>query len=186
VAAFGSVYEDLISYEYYPPFLARAFNFATAAVYGVEAAGEASLPLGAGATASASAAYTLLFSRNLRDEPRYFLKELPFRPRHTLRAQLTAGPEWLVGRLELRAQSEQFLNRTEEGRLPARALVHASVEAALPFARAVRLTAQVKNVFDVQAHDVDGYPLPGRAFYAGVRAELGDRSPERSSQEQAR
>lgn len=183
VAAFGSLYEDLISYEYYPPFLARAYNFATAAVYGVEAAGEAGLPLGA----AISAAYTLLFSLNLRDEPRYFLKALPFRPRHSLRAQLSGGPEWLTGRLEVRAQSEQFINRTEEGQLPARALVHASVESVLPFSRWMRLTVQVKNVFDVHAQDVDGYPLPGRSFYAGLRAELGDRSPsQKPSQEQAR
>ncbi|HVE87640.1 MAG TPA: TonB-dependent receptor, partial [Myxococcales bacterium] len=168
VAGFGSLYEDLISYEYYPPFLARAFNFATAAVYGVEAS--AQLELG---PASATAAYTLLFSQNLRDEPRYFLKELPYRPRHTLRASVTAGPSWLQGRAELALQSEQFTNRTEENVLPARALVNASVEAELPFARFCRAAVEVKNAFDARVEDVDGYPLPGRAFFVGLKAQLG-------------
>jgi len=165
---FGALYEDLISYEYYPPFLARAFNFATAAVYGMEASGRLDLE-----GVSGTAAYTLLFSRNLRDEPRYYLKELPYRPRHTLRAAVTAGPRWLQGRAELHLQSEQFTNRTEENVLPARALVNASVEAELPFARFCRATAEVKNVFGAQVEDVDGYPLPGRAFYVGLKAQLG-------------
>jgi iron complex outermembrane receptor protein len=165
---FGALYEDLISYEYYPPFLARPFNFATAAVYGAEASAQVELPY-----ASATAAYTLLFSRNLRDEPRYFLKELPYRPRHTLRAAVTVGPRWLQGRAELSAQSGQFTNRTEENVLPARALVNASVELELPFARFCRATAEVKNALDARVEDVDGYPLPGRAFYVGLKAQLG-------------
>ncbi|HYV47302.1 MAG TPA: TonB-dependent receptor [Myxococcaceae bacterium] len=170
---FGSLYEDLISYEYYPPFLARAFNFATAAVYGAEASGQLEFPY-----ASATAAYTLLFSRNLRDEPRYYLKELPYRPRHTLRAAVTAGPRWLQGRVELSAQSEQFTNRTEENVLPARALVNASVEVELPFARSCRATVEMKNALDAQVEDVDGYPLPGRAFYVGLKAQLGGTGTE--------
>jgi iron complex outermembrane receptor protein len=171
LGGFGSLYEDLISYEYYPPFLARPFNFSTAAVYGAEAHARVERPY-----FSASAAYTLLYSRNLRDEPRYYGKELPYRPRHGLRANAAAGPTWLQARGELVLQSEQFTNRTEDLSLPARALVNASVEVQLPFAPACRAALEVKNAFDARVQDVDGYPLPGRAFFLGLKAQLGAES----------
>src|SRR6185503_18483283 len=149
VGGFGSLYEDLIAYEYYPPFLARAFNFAAAAVYGVEASAQIDR-----SWVQASAAYTLMFSKNLRDDPRYFLKELPYRPRHSARAALTVGPRALQGRLELSVQSAQFTNRTEDNALPARALFNASVDAELPFVPGCRAVVELKNALDARTEDV--------------------------------
>ncbi len=169
VGGFYSLYEDLIAYELYPPFAAKPFNFASASVAGLEAEAEwRPRPW-----LSAAASYTLLVSRNLRDDPRYYLKELPYRPRHKLWGRVLAGPRWLSGRVELAAQSAQFLNRTEELTLPGRTFVH--VGASSTFSRAPELTASVelKNVFNTQAEDLDGYPLPGRSVYATLSASFG-------------
>jgi iron complex outermembrane receptor protein len=172
VGGFYGLYEDLIAYEYYPPFLAKAYNFAAAHAYGLEA--EARLaphPL-----VSARASYTLLFSQNLRDDPRYYLRELPYRPRHTLWGRVAVGPAWLKGRAELSLQSEQFINRTQTASLPGRAVVNAGVSTAFTAGFDFTASFELKNALDVPAQDVDGYPLPGRAAYLTLAIAL-ERGP---------
>jgi vitamin B12 transporter len=161
VTGFGSFYQDLISYEYYPPTLARPYNFQAAQVSGVEAEAQVSPHR----WVELSASYTFMASQNLRDDPRYYLKALPFRPRHRAVGRAVVGPEWLHGHVDLIAQSEQFTNRTETVSLPGRALVNAGV-AVVPLQRPQLTVAfEMKNLLDVQAQDVDGYPLPPRAAY---------------------
>ena len=158
---FYGLYEDLISYEYYPPSLAKPFNFQAASVAGLE--------LEAGARPwtwlDASAAYTFLSTQNLKDDPRYYLKALPFRPAHRLQVRVVAGVPLLSFRGELLFQSSHFMNRTETLSVPARALLNLAMSST-PF-KGVALTVsfEVKNVLDVQSQDVDGYPLPPRAAY---------------------
>ena len=161
VGAFGALYEDLISYEYYPPFFAKPFNFSTALVRGLEAEAEFKPARGL----ALSGAYTLTFSENLRDDPRYYLKELPYRPRHRLYARSTG--EWgrWQARCEVLYQSQQFTNRTERVALPARAFVNAGITGEIWRAPHVSAALELKNAFDTQAQDFDGYPLPGRAIY---------------------
>lgn len=172
VGGFYSLYEDLIAYEYYPPFLAKAYNFAAAQVAGLEAEAE----LKPHPLASARASYTLCFSQDLRDDPRYYLKELPYRPRHSLQARLAAGPEWLQGRVELVYRSAQLINRTGTVSLPGRAFVNAGVSTTFRLGFDFTASFELKNALDVQAQDVDGYPLPGRAAYLTLAAAL-DRGP---------
>ena len=173
VGGFYSLYEDLITYELYPPFAAKPFNFAAARVAGVEAEGEwRPFPWMAGALG-----YTLLVSRNLRDDPRYYLKELPYRPRHKLSARVSGGPRWLTGRVEVAAQSAQFTNRTEEAVLPGRTFVHAGASSTFGRRPELTLSVELKNVFDVRAEDLDGYPLPGRSAYVTLTVALGGSSP---------
>ena len=57
--------------------------------------------------------------------------------------------------------------------------MNASLEAELPLLPCCRAAAEVKNVFDAQVEDVDGYPLPGRAFYLGIKAQLGGTRTEK-------
>jgi len=161
LGGFYSLYEDLISYEYYPPLLARAYNFSSARVGGLEAEGQ----IQAHPLVSALFGYTLLFSQNLRDDPRYYLKELPYRPRHRLHARIAAGPRWGRGRVELSYQSAQFFNRTETLSLQPRALVNVGISSTVFSAPELVASLEVKNVLDVSAQDFDGYPLPGRAAY---------------------
>lgn len=164
VGGYYSLYEDLISYELYPPMLAKPFNFRTARAYGAEVEGE----LRPHRLVSVSGAYTLGFSENLRDDVRYYLKQLPYRPRHKVSARVSGGPELFRGRVELLGQSEQFVNRTETIALPARAFVNVGVTSVLMHSPELALSAELKNVFDTQASDLDGYPLPGRAAYVSL------------------
>jgi vitamin B12 transporter len=183
LTGFYSLYEDLIAYEYYPPFLSKPFNFAAARVYGLEAEGSAR----PWPWLSASGAYTLLFSQNLRDDPRYYLKELPFRPRHRASGRLSAGPSFARARMELDVQSAQLMNRAATVALPARAVVNAGLTSRLPWPTGGLLASvDVKNLLDVAAQDLDGYPLPGRAFYLTLSAALGEgaANPEKPDEAQ--
>ncbi|MGV3625106.1 MAG: TonB-dependent receptor plug domain-containing protein [Archangium sp.] len=158
---FYSLYENLISYEYYPPNLARPYNFSAASVAGVEI--EASTrPF---SWLEASGSYTFMHTQNLRDDPRYYLKSLPFRPAHRLHTRIAAGPDWLKARAELVFQSSQFTNRTETLSVPDRAIVNLGVTVTPSQQPRISISAELKNLLDVQTWDYDGYPLPPRAFF---------------------
>ncbi len=161
VGGFYSLYEDLISYEYYPPLLARPYNFATARVSGLEAEARLEPTHWLGATGS----YTYLSSQNLKDDPRYYLKTLPYRPRHKVAARLELGPSTLRGHAELLFQSRQFTNRTETLFLEERAFVNVGLVATVTRRPELQVAGELKNLLDVQSQDLDGYPLPGRAAY---------------------
>lgn len=158
---FYSLYEDLISYEYYPPNLARPYNFSAASVAGLEVEARTT----PWEWLEASASYTLMHTQNLRDDPRYYLKSLPFRPAHRLHARIAGGPWFLKARAELVFQSAQFTNRTETLFVPERALVNVGVTVMPWRDPQVTLSAELKNLLDVQTWDYDGYPLPPRAFF---------------------
>lgn len=164
VTGFLSLSEDLISYEYYPPNLARPFNFQAARVAGLEVEGE----LTPWPWLRAGASYTFLDTQNLKDDPRYYLKALPFRPQHRVHARVSGGPWWLKGHAEVLYQSLQFTNRTESLSIPQRVLVNLGVTVT-PWRRPrVSVSAEVKNLLDVSTQDLSGYPLPPRAFFVTV------------------
>ena len=82
-----------------------------------------------------------------------------------MHARLSGGVDWLRARTEVLFQTAQFTNRTETLVLPARAFVNVGVTAT-PFKNPqVTVSAELKNVLDVQTQDLDGYPLPPRAFF---------------------
>lgn len=161
VTGFGSLYEDLITYEYYPPALAKPFNVLAARVAGVEVEGRFS----PAPWLDATLAYTFLSTQNLRDDPRYFLKALPYRPAHRLTARVSGGVALLRGHAEVLFQSSQYMNRTETLALGPRAFVNVGVSSTPWKDPAVTVSFEVKNVLDVQTQDLDGYPLPPRAAF---------------------
>ncbi len=163
VGGFGALYEDLITYEYYPPQLARPYNFQAARVMGLEVEGTFE-PTG---WLSMAASYTLLSTQNLKDDPRYYGKRLPYRPTHKLHARASVGPHWLRARTEVLWQSEQFTNRTETVALASRAFVNFGiiVQPVSTPTTTVALALEMKNVLDVASQDLDGYPLPSRGAY---------------------
>jgi iron complex outermembrane receptor protein len=164
VTGFAGLYENLIAYEFYPPTLARPYNFAAASAMGVEVEGAVS----PASWLEAQASYTFMATQNLKDDPRYYLKSLPYRPRHRVTGRVVAGVDWLKARAEVLVQSEQFINRTEAVALPARAFVNVGL-ASTPW-KNPRLTVafDVKNLLDVQTQDLDGYPLPPRAAFLSL------------------
>jgi vitamin B12 transporter len=161
VTGFGALYEDLITYEYYPPALAKPFNVLAARVAGVEVEGR----LTPTRWLDASLAYTFLSTQNLRDDPRFFLKALPYRPAHRLSARVAGGVPLLRGHAEVLFQSAQAMNRTETLLLGPRAFVNVGVSSTPWRDPAVTVSLEVKNVLDVQTQDLDGYPLPPRAAF---------------------
>ncbi len=164
VTGFLSRYENLIAYEYYPPTLAKPYNFAAAQVAGLEVEGA----VAPARWLEAQASYTLMFTQNLKDDPRYYLKSLPYRPRHRVTGRVVGGVDWLKARAEVLFQSEQFINRTEAVALPARAFVNVGI-ASTPWKNpAVTIAFDVKNLLDVQSQDLDGYPLPPRAAFLSL------------------
>lgn len=175
VGGFYGLYENLITYEYYPPFLSKPYNLLTASVSGLEVEGQ----LKPWPWLSAAASYTYLVSQNLRDDPRYYLKSVPFRPRHKVSARAAVGPDWLRGKAEVLYQSEQFMNRTERLTLPARTFVNVGL-ASTPFRQPqVTVALEVKNLLDVQSADLDGYPLPPRSVFVTLALAWGSKDPSR-------
>ena len=164
VGGYASLYEDLISYEAYPPGAARPYNFAKARVVGVEAEGEwRPHPFVSGAFS-----YTLTVSDDLQRDGRFYLRELPYRPRHKVSARVLGGPRWLTGRVELAAQSAHALTRDGALVLPGRAFVHTGLSSTFGTRPELTVAAEVRNLLDARAEDFVGYPLPGRAVYLSV------------------
>ncbi|NRD48608.1 TonB-dependent receptor plug domain-containing protein [Corallococcus exiguus] len=175
---FAAVYENLIAYELYPPNLAKPYNFAAARVWGAEVEMEARPR--AWLTVTSSYAWTR--TQNRYGDPRYFGKELPYRPRHKWVGRLRVGPDWLNGRTEVLVQSSQLINRVGEARLSLPSRTWVSVGASSTFLHRPDLTVSfdVKNLLDARTADYTGMPLPGRAAYVTLSVAL-DPSPSEDS-----
>ncbi|GMU06954.1 TonB-dependent receptor plug domain-containing protein [Corallococcus caeni] len=175
---FAAVYENLIAYELYPPNLARPYNFAAARVWGAEM--EVEVRPRAWLTATSSHAWTR--TQNRYGDPRYFGKELPYRPRHKWVGRLRVGPDWLNGRTEVLVQSAQLINRVGEARLSLPSRTWVSVGASSTFLHKPDLTVSfdVKNLLDARTADYTGMPLPGRAAYVTLSVALDPSPPEAS------
>ena len=169
LAGFAAQYQDLIIYEYQPPLASRPLNLSAVRAWGLEAEGH----LTPAAWVDLSGSYALLFTENIRDVAPYFGKEVPFRPRHRGTVRLVLGPERFRVRGEVRAQSEMFVNRsnTEALAVAARAMVDVGADLLVLAHPQLLVSFTATNVTDVQTRDVNGYPLPGRAYFAtiGVR-----------------
>jgi iron complex outermembrane receptor protein len=177
VGGFVSLYQDLISYEAYPPGAAKPYNFTSARVMGLETEGEwRPHPLLSGAFS-----YTLTMSSDLQRDGRFYLRELPYRPRHKLSARVMGGPRWLTGRVEVAAQSAHFLTRDGAMSLPGRTFVHAGLSSTWGSRTEFTVTCEVKNLFDARAEDFVGYPLPGRGVYLSVTGAFGPGAPAPAS-----
>jgi len=173
VGGFAALYENLIAYELYPPLLARPYNFDAARVWGVEGEGEARpFPW-----LAFSASYTWLRTQNRFGDPRFFGRDLPYRPRRKWVGRVSAGPEWLSARTEVLYQSGQLSNRTGSLSQPSRTLVSVGASSTFLHRPDVTLSVEVKNLLDTRAFDFTGFPLPGRAAYVTLAVAV-DRDSE--------
>ncbi|MGE6758662.1 TonB-dependent receptor plug domain-containing protein [Corallococcus interemptor] len=175
---FAAVYENLIAYELYPPNLAKPYNFAAARVWGAEVELEARPR--AWLTATSSYAWTR--TQNRYGDPRYFGKELPYRPRHKWVGRLRVGPDWLNGRTEVLIQSSQLINRVGEARLslPSRTWVNVGASSTFLHRPDLTVSFDVKNLLDARTADFTGMPLPGRAVYVTLAVSLDPSASEDS------
>ncbi len=171
VGGFWTRYQNLITYEYYPPFFARPENISAADAEGMEAEAR----LRPWPWLDAQATYTLQQTENVRDVAPYYGKPLPYRPTQLGSARLAAGPDWLQARVTVEGRSSVTVNRAAVLELPGHVFVGAGLDVVAWNAASWRLTAsvQVSNIFNVQGQDLDGYPLPGRAVYGTLAFALG-------------
>lgn len=166
---FLSDYQDLIRYELYAPLLAKPYNFAGARAYGLELEGSfAPRPW-----LSLEGSYTLTGSQDLRDDPRFYGKELPYQPRHRVGARVDAGPDWAKGFAALLYTSSQYTNRAQTLSMAAAARLDVGARIRLSRSPEWSATVELKNVTDVHTFGFDGYPLPGRAAFATIALALG-------------
>jgi len=159
--------EDLILYETLSLGISKPFNLHDTEVYGgeVEALWH---PL---RWLTLSAGYSLMLTRNLRDDPRYLGNELFFRPPYRLHGRAAAREGDYEAFVEGSWQSSQYINRANTDSLPGGTIVRAGAGyriTEVPWA--LWLSAQVDNAFDALLRDQLGFPQPGRAFTVTLRA----------------
>lgn len=171
VGGFFSRYQDLIIYEYFPPFFARPQNVSAADAWGLEA----EMRVRPWPWLEASGAYTLQWTEDLRDIPAYYGQELPYRPRQLGTGRLAGGPDWLRAHVDVQGRSMVTVNRSGSLTLPGHVFFGAGLDVVV-WSRAPRFTAsvQVNNLSNVQGQDLDGYPLPGRAIFLTLALGLGE------------
>jgi len=129
-----------------------------------------------------SASYGLLFTQNIRAIEAYYLKEIPFRPRHRGTLRLEVGPEWVRVHGTMRAQSLMWLNRSNTQFIAGRVLLDAGIDVRVLHRPDVVLSLNATNLGDVQTRDLDAYPLPGRAYLATLTVRLdAPRTPSSTS-----
>lgn len=160
--------DDLIVFLQNSQRTVKAFNLESARVEGIELTARRSWKAGL----SLSASYTFQDATNEGPSPTYNGKTLPYEPRHDLFLRTEwrggAGSVWH----EYHYQGEAYRDQAnlEENRSPA-SRVH-NVGARIGLAPgSVTLSLEVRNLTDERIVDVEGYPLPGRTFYATLTIE---------------
>ncbi|HWV37180.1 MAG TPA: TonB-dependent receptor [Vulgatibacter sp.] len=167
-SAFHARTSDMIVYELATNGLTKPFNFLDAEVNGGEVEGSVEPLRRLVLTASLGVART----RNLRDDPRFLDKELPFRPAWRGLARIAWRGADTEAFAEGSRQSSQYVNRSNTSSLPAQTSLRGGVGARLwrgPSDYDVWLAARIENALDAELVDQLGFPQPGRAFFVTLR-----------------
>lgn len=172
-AHFESRARDLVVYVQNSQSSVRAQNVSRARIRGEELTLRLAGPRGG----SASGSLTWQSARDEGPAPAWHGKRLPQRPEWQGYLRLEQAGRRTRASAEVQWIGDNFLDPYNGQRVPARALVGASVSLA-PFARGPRLTLEGKNLGDERASDVGGFPLPGRSLFAAVEFRLGPAESE--------
>jgi iron complex outermembrane receptor protein len=164
---FWSRFENLVVWEYFPPFALKPFNLGKAQTHGVEV--EASW--GPWPWLHLEGAYTWLHTQNLQGDLRYAKKPLPYRPRHQLFARAEVGPRQLSAFVEWHFQSSQTRNSFANLSWPSRSLLNAGLKSQWLHNPTLSLGLTFKNLLDTHSQDMAGYPLPPRAVFLSLSLE---------------
>lgn len=170
-AHYESHARDLIAYVRTAPSSERAENISRARIRGEELSVRLSLAAGLSLTSALTWQTTL----DQGDVPAWFGRRLPQHPERQawVRADATRGPLHAVA--DVQFIGDDFLNRANTDRAPARSFVGASLSAeAWP---GLRITLEGKNLGDSRVSDFGGFPLPGRSVFASCEMRLGGAPP---------
>lgn len=174
LAGFVSRYQNLITYELFPPLKLRASNLRAALIAGLET--RLMLRPLPGFTAELGHAFT--HSVSLRDDPNERGQTLPYRPAHRGHLRLEGTRGRFAAHLTLEGRSALVRNRAGTKSLPPQALVHLGLRARL--LGDCSLGLQLQNLLDDRRQeDVHGYPLPGRAFLTSLRCAFSPKGMSR-------
>ena len=156
---------DLIVYVKNSASSVKAMNIARARIRGEELSAETALPAGFALQGWMHWQSTI----DLGSVPVWHGKRLPLRPeRHAFaRVEWRTGPLMLGGEVEY--LGDDYLDRANRQLAPSRTFTGASL--AWRLTPALRVTFEGRNLGDVRATDVAGFPLPGRSMF--VSCQLG-------------
>ncbi len=160
--------DDLIVFLQNSQRTVKAFNLESASVEGIELTAHCLW----GAGLSLAASYTFQDARNEGPSPTYSGKRLPYEPRHDLFVRTEwkgrAGTVWH----EYHHQGETYRDQAnlEENLSPASHIHNVGGSINL-IPDTLSLSLEVQNLTDKRIVDVEGYPLPGRTFYATLLVE---------------
>jgi len=174
---FGTRFQNLIQWEYLPPFALKPFNLGRAQTQGVEL--EASW--GPAAWLHLEGAYGWLKAKNLQRDVRYAHKPLPFRPAHQLFLRAQAGPRCLVGFVEWHFQSSQTRNSFGNLSWPSRSLLNAGLKSQWLQNPNLQVGLSFRNLLNTHSQDMAGYPLPPRAVFLSLSLALDRAAPPSAS-----
>ncbi len=161
--------QDLILYERSSPRGARPVNVSAARLLGEETAIRAAWK---GAELSASTSWLSATDRS--GLPSYQGKRLPQRSERQSYVRLTwQRGGWLVSG-DVEYLGDMYLDRANLKYEPERTLTGASLGRRIGRAT---LLAEGRNLGDVLAEDVAGFPLPGRMFLISMKLDLGEGVP---------
>lgn len=167
-SAFHARTSDMIVYELATNGLTKPFNFLDAEVNGGEVEGSVEPLRRLVLTANLGVART----RNLRDDPRFFGKELPFRPAWRALARIAWRGADTEAFVEGSRQSSQYVNRSNTSFLPEQTALRGGMGARLwrgPSDYDVWLAGRIENALDAELMDQLGFPQPGRALFFTLR-----------------
>jgi iron complex outermembrane receptor protein len=185
-SAFGTRARDTIAFVSSVGFISRAMNISNTQTYGGELVASARIAR----TASVTANYTRLVTRQLSEEASYANKALPRQPGHAVYARADVVRR-VVGRrasiwVDGSWQSSTYLDQANLMTVPARAL--AGTGARVELAAGLAASIAVENIADTRIQhlaldpaprpdltetptalaDVAGFPLPGRTVYVSL------------------
>ncbi|HPF70409.1 MAG TPA: TonB-dependent receptor, partial [Candidatus Krumholzibacteria bacterium] len=169
VAAFDARTDDTIIFVVNSQRTSRAVNAGATRTRGLECEARVALPLACEARGN----LTWQHARDRGGDPAYDGKALPYLPDLEAFLRLRRAGRTLRPWCELRVQSSNYLDRanTELNMADGRARVDLGLEAFLPAPVAgSSLTAEmaVLNLTDESTYDIEGFPLPGRSWRAGL------------------
>ena len=156
---------DLIVFQRYSQSSVRARNVARAELRGEETSWRL-----AWRTFAAAGAFSWLSALETDPSSIYFGRRLPQRPMRQSYARIDARLRaWQFG-ADVQFLSDDYLDPINFRRAPSRTLTGASVSRVLG---PLRVTLEGKNLGDVRAQDIAGFPLPGRSVFVACETHFG-------------
>ncbi|MFC1514324.1 TonB-dependent receptor plug domain-containing protein [Candidatus Omnitrophota bacterium] len=163
VTLFKTEYTDLIEWMIDPTtFFWTPTNVASAKTQGAEIETEVALD----EKVKVNFNYTYLEATNKATG-----RWLTYRPRHLYKIKLiySPTPKWVLGLTSI-YKTKRFSDAMNTSSLPHTCTVN--INTSYKITDSTELLLEIKNIFDRHYEEQQGYPLPGRAFYGGVKIEL--------------